>query len=257
MKSMVRIVARLYPASWRARYGAEFDALLEDVAPSTRQAMDVFLGAMSMQLTTWNFAKIVTVSAVAGLVLASIGAFLMPTQYDSSTPIAIESSPEAAQSVIDNLPGSLSREELAHISQLYNLYPRERDRESTDQLVTRMQKSIVIQVDHPKPSDFPGMRFSGLSFFTIRFMYSDPTIAQHVEGDIVSLLVSKNLETQEASPGGPPVQIHVLDSPTFPLKPSGPGWAMVTAGGTMAGAVCGLGLAALMWLWRRGSVGAN
>jgi hypothetical protein len=69
MKSIVRILARLYPASWRARYGAEFDVLLEDVTPSARQALDVFLGAMSMQITTWNFGKIVAVSAVAGLAL--------------------------------------------------------------------------------------------------------------------------------------------------------------------------------------------
>ena len=64
MKSIVRILARLYPASWRARYGAEFDALLEDVQPSTRQALDVFLGAMSMQMTTWNFGKIMSGNVV-------------------------------------------------------------------------------------------------------------------------------------------------------------------------------------------------
>jgi hypothetical protein len=255
MKSIVRILARLYPASWRARYGAEFDALLEDISPTTRQALDVFLGAMSMQMTTWNLGKIVAVSAVVGLVLASIGAFLKPAEYVSSTPIAIEASPAAAQSVIDNLPGSLSREELGHISQLNNLYPGERGHESTDELVTRMEKAIVIQVDHPKPFDYPGVPWSGLTFFTIHFKYSDPKIAQHVDGQLVSLLVSKNLDSQEAAPGGPPVRIQVLDSPTFPLKPSGPGWAVLTSGGAMAGALLGLGLAALIRFRRRGSPG--
>jgi hypothetical protein len=62
MKSIVRILAMLYPASWRARYGAEFEALLDDVSPSSRQALDVFLGAMSMQITTWNFGKVVAIS---------------------------------------------------------------------------------------------------------------------------------------------------------------------------------------------------
>jgi hypothetical protein len=36
MRRWMRIIARLYPAGWRARYGDEFDALLEDVRPGGR-----------------------------------------------------------------------------------------------------------------------------------------------------------------------------------------------------------------------------
>jgi hypothetical protein len=246
MKSIVRVLARLYPASWRARYGAEFDALLEDAPPSARQALDVFLGAMSMQIATWNFGKIVAISAVVGLVLASIGFFLKPAEYDSSTPMAIEASPDAAQSLMDKLPGTLSRESLAAISKRFILYPRERDHESPDQLVTRMQKAIVFQVDQPKPSDAPGMRH-----FSVHFKYSDPKVAQQVEGEIVSVLVVNNLKMREASPGGPPSRLHVLEAPNLPLKPSGPGWAQLAAVGVVVGALLGLALATLTGLIRR------
>jgi hypothetical protein len=33
MKRTMRFLARLYPSSWRKRYGAELDALLEDATP--------------------------------------------------------------------------------------------------------------------------------------------------------------------------------------------------------------------------------
>jgi hypothetical protein len=246
MKSIVRFLARLYPASWRARYGAEFDALLEEVAPSPRQGLDVFLGAMSMQITTWNFGKIVAVSAAAGLVLASVGFLLKPAEYDSSTPMAIEASPDVAQSVLDRLPGTLTRESLAAINKRFTLYPRERDHESPDQLVARMQKAIVFQVDQPKPSDAPGVRH-----FSIHFKYPDPKTAMQVEGEIVSVLVANNLAMREASPGGPPSRLHVLEAPSLPHKPSGPGWAQLAAVGVLAGALLGVALATLTGLIRR------
>jgi hypothetical protein len=387
MKSILRILARLYPAGWRARYGAEFDALLEDVTPSTRQALDVFLGAMSMQLTTWNFGKIVAVSAVAGLALASIGAFFMPAQYHSSTKVEIYGSDNAAQAATDGISKIiLSRETLAGVIQRHNLYPHDRGHESLDELVTRMEKAITVQsvranppvrnvtldfrysdpkvaqevnadlvqkimqgsfkmeiaspvVPHPMavlpgPSSlpiklsgpteydssasfeiygsdnaaqslmdnvfkstlsreslaaviqrhnlYPGERGHesleqlvtrlskaitvqsvmanpsealGMRNLTLDFKYSDPKVAQQVDGDLVSQLMSRNLTMREASPVGPPMQFHVPEAPSLALKPSGPGWAMVTAGGTMAGALLGLGLGSLMWFRRRGNAG--
>jgi len=41
MRKLTRWAARLYPRAWRNRYGPEFDALLEDIAPSWTDAWDV------------------------------------------------------------------------------------------------------------------------------------------------------------------------------------------------------------------------
>jgi hypothetical protein len=41
----------LYPEAWRERYGAEFDALLEDVSPSFGDVCDVLGGALRARLT--------------------------------------------------------------------------------------------------------------------------------------------------------------------------------------------------------------
>ena len=41
MRRWLRRLAALYPRRWRARYGAEFAALLEEVEPDWRQFFNV------------------------------------------------------------------------------------------------------------------------------------------------------------------------------------------------------------------------
>jgi hypothetical protein len=49
MGSLIRLAARLYPRPWRARYGEEFEALLEDLGGGGRVVFDVLKGALLMQ----------------------------------------------------------------------------------------------------------------------------------------------------------------------------------------------------------------
>ena len=52
MKRLLKLLARLYPSAWRNRYGAEYDALLEDTTPRTQDAFNVLWGATKMHLTS-------------------------------------------------------------------------------------------------------------------------------------------------------------------------------------------------------------
>ena len=52
MSALIRFASRLYPASWRRRYGVEFEALLEDAGRNWRDVLDVLLGALKMQMTS-------------------------------------------------------------------------------------------------------------------------------------------------------------------------------------------------------------
>jgi len=71
MKRLVRLVARLYPRSWRERYGAEFEALLDDafmdkLMADGRSVIDVFAGAVIMQVQRWkSFGPVVLIATVA------------------------------------------------------------------------------------------------------------------------------------------------------------------------------------------------
>lgn len=44
-------LTRLYPPAWRARYGAEFEALLEERTPTARDLVDIVVGAIDARLS--------------------------------------------------------------------------------------------------------------------------------------------------------------------------------------------------------------
>jgi hypothetical protein len=52
VKHLSRLLARLYPARWRERYGDEFDALIEDSRATWRSTFDVLRGALILRAVT-------------------------------------------------------------------------------------------------------------------------------------------------------------------------------------------------------------
>ncbi len=50
-------LVRLYPSEWRERYGAEFEALLEECLHSPLDLLDIFLGAVDAHLGTFSEAN--------------------------------------------------------------------------------------------------------------------------------------------------------------------------------------------------------
>ena len=75
MRPLIRWTARLYPSQWRDRYGGELDALVEDIQPQWEDLFNVLLGALRVQMTTWNSLKVVSAVALAGALVAGVLAF--------------------------------------------------------------------------------------------------------------------------------------------------------------------------------------
>jgi hypothetical protein len=73
------LLARLYPRSWKQRYGEEFEALLEDVNPRWWDALDVLKGAATMQITRW----MVVGTAFAGMVSLAGAAYFYFAHHHS------------------------------------------------------------------------------------------------------------------------------------------------------------------------------
>jgi hypothetical protein len=71
MNSFVRFAVKLYPRSWRERYGEEFDALLDDTGTDVRTALNVLMGATGMQIQSWKRFAPAVLAATAALTLAS------------------------------------------------------------------------------------------------------------------------------------------------------------------------------------------
>lgn len=52
MRTLIRWAARLYPQTWRDRYAAEFDALLDDISPSLGDLCNVLGDVLRVRATT-------------------------------------------------------------------------------------------------------------------------------------------------------------------------------------------------------------
>jgi hypothetical protein len=67
LRRLIQLASKLYPRSWKQRYGEEFEALLEDLNPRWRDTLDVLKGAAAMQMTRW---------ILVGAALAGTGALM-------------------------------------------------------------------------------------------------------------------------------------------------------------------------------------
>ncbi|HEV8147279.1 MAG TPA: hypothetical protein VGP79_12895 [Bryobacteraceae bacterium] len=234
MKPVIRFLARLYPAAWRRRYGAEFDALLEDDPASWRSLMNVLLGAFKMQLTNWNFVKIVIATAVFGTLTAAIGSFAIPKSYRSTATVRISSSGDG-QILYHSLRAvqqqALSRNSLTPIILSLSLYPAERSRVPMENVIERMRKSIMV-----KPINSQA--------FTIQFDYTDPLKAQQAAEEITRALLTQSTAIRGSS-------LEVLNSPTLPSSPTTQNRLNLAAWGLAAGTAVGAMLGLLRFRFSR------
>jgi uncharacterized protein involved in exopolysaccharide biosynthesis len=238
MRRIVRFLARLYPKSWRKRYGAEFDALLEDATPSPRDAFDVSWGAFKMQMTTWSFSRITLACTVAGVLVAAAVYFAMPVHYLSQSFIVVTPADGATHQMINLQRTILSQGSLTSIIQKHNLYPRERARMPLDDVIERMRSNIILHPNPPVPWDRDTVTFR------IEFDYSDPRVAQQVNSELVSRFMEGNLRNAELH--GPHSNFEVFDPPSLPIKPAGPNRMRLGVSGLFAGLLAGLTLAIVM-----------
>jgi hypothetical protein len=96
MRRLIEWGVRLYPAQWRARYGDEFLALVEDARPRWRDVWDVLRGALAMRLTNASFMKIVAAFAVVGMLAAGVWSMMLPDRYVSTSVLRMDGADERA-----------------------------------------------------------------------------------------------------------------------------------------------------------------
>jgi uncharacterized protein involved in exopolysaccharide biosynthesis len=275
MKRILKLMARLYPSGWRKRYGAEYEALLEDAEPHVRDVADVLWEATNMRLASRSFVRIVLPCALAGMLAAVAMSLVLPVRYSSRTeitqvttydpPSLVDDSGQtvATASVahesqrsefIDLVKGAYSREFLAALIQRMNLYPRERASVSLDRVVDGMQRAILI-----KSGAHDDSVNRQVSTFTLQFDYPDPRVAQRVNAELVSRLITFTLGLGPKRPPAGSItgdSFRIEHAPSLSLRPSGMGRGELMAMGLLGGVGCGVILAALADR-RRGSTIAN
>jgi hypothetical protein len=232
MRALTRWAMRLYPRWWRDRYGAEFEALLED--SESGATLDVVKGALVMQAQTMSATKVLALGGLLGGVAAFFWALSATPVYRSTAvmTVAEAKSPEEMASLVNQVSREiLDRKQLVRSVVQYGLYKDERERQPLEDVLVTMRRNIRIAPTGPVFGWWP----KPLGF-SVSFDYADAAATQKVVSEMMQAFA-------RARPGA----FRELDM-------SSPGktvWSnyMPTVGG---GIVAGLGLAGVgWWLSRR------
>jgi polysaccharide chain length determinant protein (PEP-CTERM system associated) len=140
--------------------------------------------------------------AFAGLVIAVVVAFVWPDTYVSSATIRVVP-PQVPESLVPpNVVSAMadrinamyqtisSRSALTNIVNVYNLYPRDRQRKPMEDVVENMRRNIRIGNVMPIGDASPGRQ--QLAAFQISFSYENRILAQKVTADLVSRFMTEN-----------------------------------------------------------------
>jgi LPS O-antigen subunit length determinant protein (WzzB/FepE family) len=206
MRGAARFLIHLYPADWRARYGEEFKALLEDSAPSFSAIFDLMKGAIKMHLTVPSFPKLALLLSVAGMLAGWGISFLVTPTYISQATLQI--TPKQVSEGVDRTTinqelaeriGQMQQEILSRTSlsrmitdPRLDLYKDQRASQPLENVIETMRtRDIHITID-----SLPGMRRA--SAFQISFQYPDRTKAHDTVQTLITKFQEANLGQQRA-----------------------------------------------------------
>jgi hypothetical protein len=228
MKALLRCAARLYPSAWRARYGAELDALLEDAGGGWRDFVDICRGAMKMRILSGGLWRFACACGLAGLLIAGVAAWRTPSEYESIAVLRMAPAPlEVRLEKLNRAEQTvLSRRSLAAMIQKYDLYQEQRKRAPLEEIVQNLRnRRIQIRMLTRPQSQNPGQAFS------IAFIGEDPRKAQAVTSELTSQFIDA---LKDSAP------LEVLDQANLPQRafsPNRPAWL---AAGLVLGIAAGL-----------------
>lgn len=140
----------------------------------------------------------------AALVLAVVVAFLWPDTYVSSATIRVVPPQVPEHLVSTNVNSAMSqrinsmyqtissRGNLTNIVNMYNLYPRDRNRKPMEDIVEQLRKNIKIGNVVPLAQQTNARGETNIPAFQISFSYENRIVAQKVTADLVSRFITEN-----------------------------------------------------------------
>ena len=228
MRFLLRLAVKLYPPAWRARYGVEFQALLDETQLGWRDIVDVLSGGLQMRLRYLRPSLAVAALGIVGAIGAGGIAFATASRFASTGTMTVRpaasSTASRAARLEDLMPGlasaAFSRDVLMGIIQQHHLYSSARS--STEDLVNRMRGDIRIQL-------------ISRSVVQVSFASTQARQAQPVANELMSQLVRANLEAGRGS------IVQVIDPPDEPRVFVSPRRVAVAGfGGLGGGALIGV-----------------
>jgi hypothetical protein len=202
----MRFAVSLYPARWRARYGREFEALIEDMDPGWPGFWNIAQEGLVMRLKSIGLIPVCW--AAAGLLLGGVVAARTHDLYRSSATVTLKASdPQRVRTMLGNTfgPGS---------------HPR---------LGLEKAAWIRVAVDERGPA-----QQDGATRLVVASEDEDAVKAQRVTRQLVDL-VARTAAAQAASP----LQFETISTPNLPTSPSAPSRAGLALTCAAAGVLLG------------------
>jgi len=216
---------RIYPRTWRERYGREFEAMLEDLPERGlrwNSVWDISKGAIAMRAIQGpaNLMKVTAIFAVAGLIVAGGIAFAIPDSFVSMSLVKADSSIDG-EILSNSLQRTLTDKWMQGLIGKYGLY------QGKANAVELLKRDFVVR---------PIKRGrSGEGAFHVGVRHADPETARRINVELTEAIL-------KAQAG-----LSLLDATSLPQSPIEPNRPIIAIVGCTAGAAIGLILA----LWRR------
>jgi uncharacterized protein involved in exopolysaccharide biosynthesis len=207
--------ARLYPAPWRRRYGAEFSALLEESGGGWRALADVLKGALTMRMRSGSPWKFVAACGLLGAVVAGAAAWRLPKKYVSTAVLCIDADyslpggPVQERARLNQMEQDvLQRTALTSLIVSNGLYRADRAARPLENIVADMRAhDIAIRpIRRQLAKGQPAVVFS------VSFTAESPAQAQQVTRGLAAQFIQRGKDA-----GAP--QLEVLDPPSLPERP--------------------------------------
>jgi len=241
MKSLVRLAVRLYPPSWRARYGVEFQALLDDCPPNLRTLVNVTSGAVKMQIRNPRAAiGWAALLGGVGLVVAACLAFATSRRVESTGTMVLEPSDPANQQAFDAELLRLATHTLED-PRLEAIFQR-REVITTDHRDVAVQRRPVSASDQRWRGDVRlQVQKEAPTVLQVSFASDDPVKAREATQTLMRRMIDAALSLREAG-GLLPGTLKIRDAAGEPYRAVSP-QRVTLAGAVGLGAGMMLGLA--------------
>ena len=144
-----------------------------------------------------------------GIVITLLLAFLWPPRYQSMATILIEQQelpPELVRSTVTSYADQrvqvisqrvMTTQTLLDIIRRYDLYPRQRNRDSREALIARMRDDIAVKMISADVIDpRSGRPTSATIAFTVAYANGSPDQAARVANELTTLFLNENLTTR-------------------------------------------------------------
>ncbi len=202
MRPWILLAGRFYPRSWRARYGEEFDSLIEDAPATSRQLINVLTGAVRMHWQIKSgFLKLAVALAIVGAIAGAVAGARTSDVYWASAKVKVSvpdfpgaNASAGARSLrasnwFDSLFNpTLSFTSLNALVHQLNLYPEFRTNESR---VTALRSDLIVVRQHTAAAD------SSAATADLKFPYPDGRKARLALDEIITGLRAANQEEQQ------------------------------------------------------------